>query len=185
MALELVTEAGLSVAGAFVKPLDLEKLSETLAKAGVIAPATFAGGTASEQRRPIRGRVLVVDDEVEFRSVLAEHLHDKGFEVLESKDGEDALAVLPEFEPHIVLLDVMMNGMGGIEALRRIKSKAPQSCVIMVTAVEDLDLARGALAVGAADYVTKPFTFQYLDLVLEVHLLMEHIDVQPTEAKPT
>lgn len=183
-ALELVTEAGLSVAGAFVKPLDLEKLSETLAKAGVIAPAVLAGSKASDQRRPTRGRVLVVDDEVEFRSVLAEHLQDKGFEVLEAKDGEEALAVLPEFEPHIVLLDVMMDGMGGIEALRRIKARAPETCVIMVTAVEDLDAARGALAVGAADYVTKPFTFQYLDSVLEVHLLMDHIDAHPTEAKP-
>ncbi|HET8577420.1 MAG TPA: response regulator [Methylomirabilota bacterium] len=182
-ALELVTEAGLSVAGAFVKPLDLEKLSETLAKAGVIAPAAFGAGTTSGQRRPTRGRVLVVDDEVEFRSVLAEHLQDKGFEVLESKSGEEALAMLAEFKPHIVLLDVMMEGMGGIEALRRIKAKAPDSCVIMVTAVEDLDAARGALAVGAADYVTKPFTFQYLDSVLEVHLLMDHIDTRANPAK--
>src|SRR5712692_377807 len=119
-ALELVTEAGLSVAGAFVKPLDLEKLSETLAKSGVIAPASFGDDAASEQLRPTRARVLVVDDEPEFRSVLAEHLQGKGFNVLESKAGEDALAVLTEFAPHIVLLDVMMEGMGGVEALRRI-----------------------------------------------------------------
>jgi DNA-binding response OmpR family regulator len=183
-ALELVTEAGLSVAGTFVKPLDLEKLSDTLAKSGVVAPVDFGDSAASGRRRPTRARVLVVDDEPEFRSVLAEHLQGKGFDVLESKGGDDALAVLTEFDPHIILLDVMMDGMGGIEALRRIKAKAPKTCVIMVTAVEDLDAARGALAVGAADYVTKPFTFQYLDSVLEVHLLMDHIDAPSSESKP-
>jgi DNA-binding response OmpR family regulator len=183
-ALEVVTEAGLSVAGAFVKPLYLEKLSETLTKSGVIAPVSFGDSAAPEQVRPTRARVLVVDDEPEFRSMLAEHLQGKGFDVLESKSGEDALAVLTEFAPHIVLLDVMMEGMGGVETLRRIKTKAPQTCVIMVTAVEDLGAARGALAVGAADYVTKPFTFQYLDSVLEVHMLMDHMDAPPSDTKP-
>ena len=65
------------------------------------------------------------------------------------------------------------------EALRRIKATAPETCVIMVTAVEDIDSARSALAIGASDYVTKPFSFQYLDSVLEVHMLMDHIDTKP------
>jgi DNA-binding response OmpR family regulator len=177
-ALEMVTEAGLSVAGAFTKPLDLEKMLETLAKAGVMAPAALTSPWPAERRRPVRGRVLAVDDELEFRKLLAEHLEDKGFEVLEAKDGEEALAVLGEFQPHIVLLDVMMDGMGGIEALRRIKAARPETCVVMVTAVEDLDSARGALAVGAADYITKPFTFPYLDSVLEVHMMMDHLGAQ-------
>lgn len=175
-ALELVTEAGLSVAGAFAKPLDLPQLSETLARAGVVAPAALTAGEASQRRRPVRARILVVDDELEFRKVLAEYLEDRGFDVLEAQDGEEALVRVPEFHPHIVLMDVMMAGMGGVEALRRIKAMSPDICVIMVTAVEDLDSARGALAVGASDYVTKPFSFQYLDSVLEVHMLMDHID---------
>ena len=167
-AVELVTEAGLSVAGAFVKPLNLDRLSETLAKAGVMAPA--------ERRRPVRGRVLVVDDELAFRKMVVEHLEEKGFQVLEAKDGEEALAVLGEFKPDIILLDIMMEGIGGIETLRRIKAAHPEICVVMVTAVEDLDSARGALAIGAADYITKPFPFQYLDSVLEVHMMMDDID---------
>jgi len=177
-ALELVTEAGLSVAGAFVKPLDLMKLTDTLARAGVVAPAALvpAAGNPSQPRRPIRARVLVVDDEMEFRKVLVEYLEERGFEVTEAQDGEEALERVPDFRPHIVLMDVMMAGLGGIETLRRIKSTAPETCVIMVTAVEDIDSARGALALGASDYVTKPFSFQYLDSVLEVHMLMDHID---------
>ena len=75
-----------------------------------------------------------------------------------------------EFDPHIVLLDLTMAGMGGLEALREIKTIAPRTCVIMVTALDDLDTARGALAQGAADYLTKPFPFRYLDAVLAVHL---------------
>jgi CheY-like chemotaxis protein len=177
-ALELVTEAGLSVAGAFTKPLDLVQLSETLARAGVVAPAALvaAASDPSQPRRPVRARVLVVDDELEFRKVLAEYLEDRGFDVQEAQDGEEALDRVPDFHPHMVLMDVMMAGMGGIEALRRIKTVAPDTCVIMVTAVEDIDSARGALALGASDYVTKPFSFQYLDSVLEVHMLMDHID---------
>jgi CheY-like chemotaxis protein len=177
-ALELVTEAGLSVAGAFTKPLDLVQLSETLARSGVVAPAALvaAAGDPAQPKRPVRARVLVVDDELEFRKVLAEYLEDRGFDVTEAQDGEEALLRVPDFRPHIVLMDVMMAGMGGVEALRRIKTAAPATCVIMVTAVEDIDSARGALALGASDYVTKPFSFQYLDSVLEVHMLMDHID---------
>jgi CheY-like chemotaxis protein len=175
-ALDLVTEAGLSVAGAFVKPLDLVQLSEALGRAGVVPPAALVKGEAARARRPVRARVLVVDDEIEFRKVLVEYLEDRGFEVTEAQDGEEALSRLPDFHPHIVLMDVMMAGMGGVEALRRIKAAAPQTCVIMVTAIEEIDSARGALALGASDYVTKPFSFQYLDSVLEVHMLMDHID---------
>lgn len=177
-ALELVTEAGLSVAGAFTKPLNLVQLSDTLARSGVVAPAALvaAAGDPAQATRPVRARVLVVDDELEFRKVLAEYLEDRGFDVIEAQDGEEALLRVPDFHPHIVLMDVMMAGMGGVEALKRIKTAAPETCVIMVTAVEDIDSARGALALGASDYVTKPFSFQYLDSVLEVHMLMDHID---------
>lgn len=177
-ALELVTEAGLSVAGAFTKPLNLMQVSDTLARSGVVAPAALvaAAGDPAQAKRPVRARVLVVDDELEFRKVLAEYLEDRGFEVMEAQDGEEALLRAPDFHPHIVLMDVMMAGMGGVEALKRIKTAAPETCVIMVTAVEDIDSARGALALGASDYVTKPFSFQYLDSVLEVHMLMDHID---------
>jgi CheY-like chemotaxis protein len=179
-ALELVTEAGLSVAGAFTKPLNLVQLSDTLARSGVVAPAALvaaaAAGDPEQAKRPVRARVLVVDDELEFRKVLAEYLEDRGFDVMEAQDGEEGLLRVPDFHPHIVLMDVMMAGMGGVEALKRIKTAAPETCVIMVTAVEDIDSARGALALGASDYVTKPFSFQYLDSVLEVHMLMDHID---------
>jgi len=105
--------------------------------------------------------------------MLAEYLAGESFEVLEAGSGEEALPEVSTWQPDLVLLDLMMAGIGGLEALRRIKALRPETCVIMVTAVDDLDVARSALAAGAADYVTKPFTFQYLDAVLDIHVPAE------------
>jgi CheY-like chemotaxis protein len=175
-ALDLVTEAGLSVDAALAKPLDLAKLSDALARVGVMAPASLAAGPGAQRTRPIRARVLVVDDELEMRKMLSEHLREKGYDVLEAADGEAALARVPEYRPNIVLLDLLMDGIGGMETLRRIKAMAPETCVIMVTAIEEIESAQTALGRGASDYVTKPFSLKYLDSVLEVHLLMDRID---------
>ncbi len=171
-ALDLVREAGLSVTGTFGKPLDLAAMSETLARAGVTAPAALAAD-GPQRRRQGRARILLVDDEPEFREMLAEYLDGEGFEVLEAGSGEEALPHVPSWEPDLVLLDLMMNGIGGLETLCRIKTMRPESCVVMVTAVDDLEVARSALAAGAADYVTKPFTFQYLDAVLDIHVVAD------------
>jgi DNA-binding response OmpR family regulator len=180
-ALELVTEAGLSVAGALTKPLDLARMSEMLACAGVAPPLELAAESVRPRRHQARARVLVVDDEDEWREVLAEYLAGRDFDVREAPSGEHAVGQVLEFRPHIVLLDLMMAGIGGLEALQEIKALAPDTCVIMVTAVEDLDTARWALARGAADYVTKPFPFQYLDSVIEVHM---PIGASPRDAVP-
>ena len=162
-ALATVADAGLSVAGAFAKPLDLDGIARALARAGVV-PLEEASPTRTAPR------ILLVDDQSNFREMLVEHLGGKGFEVREASSGEDAVEQVAEFHPHIVLLDLTMPGMGGLEALRQIKTVAPRTCVIMVTALDDLDTARGALAQGAADYLTKPFPLRYLDSVLAIHL---------------
>lgn len=168
--LRLVTKAGLSVAGAFEKPLDLDRVSEALARAGVTAPAAPSAAPIDGARRDAQPRVLVVDDEPQFREMLAEYLESKDFEVQQAGSGEEALLTVPAMRPHLVLLDLMMAGIDGLETLRGIKAIEPATRVIMVTAVEDLDVARSALGSGAADYVTKPFTFQYLDSVLGIHM---------------
>lgn len=175
-ALDLVTEAGLTVDGLLPKPLDLTRLSDMLERMGITAPASRATRRASNRPRPVRARVLVVDDELEVRKMLSEHLQEKGYEVQEAGDAVEALARMPEYRPNIVLLDLMMAGIDGMEALHRIKEMAPETCVIMVTAIEEIETARTALGRGASDYVTKPFSLQYLDSVLEVHLLVDHID---------
>ena len=178
-ALEMVAEAGLNVAGAFAKPLDLVAILGALAQAGVLPqkkmPAAAAGAPVATAGPSGRRRVLVVDDEPEMRAVLAEYLQGKGFEVLQADGGEAALRRLPEFRPQVVLLDIMMPGLSGVETLRRIKGLSQQAAVIMVSAIEDEETARQTLALGASDYVTNPVDFQYLDSVLEVHLFMSQI----------
>jgi len=175
-ALDLVTDAGLTVTGAFAKPLDLPAISEALARAGVTAPAPFASGPTAHRPDSARARILLVDDEPQFRELMAEYLVSENFEVSQAGSGEEAIPEVLASHPDLVLLDLMMAGMGGLEALRQIKAVRPETCVIMVTAVDDLDVARSALTAGAADYVTKPFTFQYLDAVLDIHLPSESPD---------
>jgi len=179
-ALELIAEAGVSVAGALTKPVNLAQLSDTLARAGVVPGKTPVGAAREdlplEARPSNRHRVLVVDDDAEFRAILGDYLQEKGFEVLQVAGGEEALCRIPEFRPRVVLLDIAMPGLSGVETLRRIKALPQETCVIMVSGIQDTETARRSLALGAADYVAKPVDFAYLDSVLKVHTLLAQFD---------
>ncbi len=178
-ALAMVTEAGINVAGAFEKPLDLVAILEALAQAGVLpsrkaaaaAPETLAAKTILSGRH----RILVVDDEPEIRALLAEYLQGKGFEVLQAVSGEESLRRVLEFQPHVVLLDISMPGLSGVETLKRIKALGVPTQVVMVSGIDDMEMAKQTLLSGAADYITKPVDFQYLDSVLQVHLFMSQV----------
>lgn len=176
-AVEMVKEAGLSVAGALAKPFDLAQLLGTLVQAG-IGPPRIAPGTPARPagERPAPRRVLVVDDEREFCEVLVEYLQGKGFEAVGVAGGEETLHRIPEFRPQVVLLDINMPGLSGVETLKRIKALPQETCVVMVSGHEDVAMARRTLALGAADYIAKPVDFAYLDAVLEAHTLMSHFD---------
>jgi DNA-binding response OmpR family regulator len=185
-ALDLVTEAGLNVTGTFTKPLHLTAISDALGRAGVTVPTAFAPAPTAPRGEKARARVLLVDDEPQFREMLVEYLTGEDFEVREAASGEEALPHVTTWRPDIILLDLMMAGIGGLETLRRVKIMRPDACVVMVTAVDDLDVARSALAAGAADYVTKPFTFQYLDAVLAIHMPSERGDAaRPSRRAPS
>lgn len=173
--LEIVTEAGVSVAGAFAKPVDLPGILGTLVEAGVM-PSRMPEAAASEATIQAgsrgRRRILVVDDEGGVRDMLIEYLEGRGFEARGASDGQETLHLLPDFRPHVILLDITMPGLSGVETLRRIKALSLEVCVVMISGIADVDTARQTLAMGAADYMTKPINFQYLDRVLDVHLLM-------------
>jgi DNA-binding response OmpR family regulator len=117
------------------------------------------------------GHILVVDDEEPVRDVLCEYLESQGFGVEAAPDGETALAALGRHRPDLVLLDVRMPGLDGVEVLRRMRHAAPHVPVIMVTANESVGLAREMLELGAFDYVAKPFDFSYLDRAVSAGLL--------------
>ena len=112
-------------------------------------------------------KILVVDDEVEIVRVLVDYLTEQGYEVTTAHGGIEALAKLDSEKPQIVLLDVRMPGIDGIEVLRRIRTFNQQVGILMISANEDVELAKQALAMGAYDYTLKPVDFQYLSRAVE------------------
>ena len=103
-------------------------------------------------------RVLVVDDEPMVREVLARYLAKEGFDVATAEDGEQALASFAQLPPDLVLLDLMLPRIDGLEVFRRMRNGSSQTPVIMLTAKgEETDRVVG-LELGADDYVTKPFS---------------------------
>jgi DNA-binding response OmpR family regulator len=102
-------------------------------------------------------RVLVVDDEAHIRTVLRGYLEADGFDVAEAADGEDALAALRDEPPDLVLLDVMLPGIDGLEVLRRLRTFSDAYVILVTARAEEVDKLVG-LGVGADDYVTKPFS---------------------------
>lgn len=102
-------------------------------------------------------RVLVVDDEPHIRRVLGGFLRADGFTVTEAADGETALSEIRREKPDLVLLDVMLPGLDGLEVLRRLRSFSDVFVILVTARAEEVDRLVG-LGVGADDYVTKPFS---------------------------
>jgi DNA-binding NtrC family response regulator len=102
--------------------------------------------------------ILIVDDEPNIRLTLAQTLEGLGAEVLTAVNGEDALRVVAERSVEVLLLDLKMPGMGGMEVLRRIASEAPTTRVVIITAHGSVSGAVEAMKLGAADFLQKPFS---------------------------
>jgi signal transduction histidine kinase/CheY-like chemotaxis protein len=101
-------------------------------------------------------KILLVDDEEAIRTILGMSLEDLGYAVATAANGEEALDLIPTFAPDVVLSDIKMPGIDGIELLQRIKAARPEIEVIMVSGHGDMDLAIASLQLDAADFLTKP-----------------------------
>ncbi len=110
--------------------------------------------------------VLIVDDELNIRRVLAAMLKRDGYDVTTAADGEQALAVLQRTPIHVVVTDLVMPRLGGMELLARVRAEYPDIPVILITAHGTVDSAVAALKAGAFDYVTKPFEQEELRKVI-------------------
>jgi two-component system, OmpR family, response regulator len=106
-------------------------------------------------------RILLVDDEPNILEFLEMGLLNEGFEVTKAQDGMAAVTLAKQFQPHIVILDVMMPGMDGFEVCRMLK-KTENVAVIMLTAKDEVDDRVKGLTTGADDYMAKPFSFEEL-----------------------
>ena len=107
-------------------------------------------------------KLLVADDEQKICRLLESFFSERGFQGLLAHDGKTALACIREEHPHLVFLDLHMPGMNGLEVLREARQFDQSMKVIIITAVEDDQTIKEAKLLGAADYVIKPFSLEYL-----------------------
>jgi two-component system response regulator HydG len=114
----------------------------------------------------VSARVLVVDDDASIRETFEHHLTRSGHEVVGAASAEEALSVLGTFQPTLVITDVRMPGMDGLELLRRIRH-ASDAQVVVITAYEGMRSAVAAMREGAYDYLTKPLDLDRIDLLVE------------------
>ncbi len=121
-------------------------------------------------------RILVVDDEETIRNLLQRTLTEVGYNVVTAASGQEALDKVPQLEVGVVLLDIKMPGMSGMDVLRQLTTNWPDVCVIMATAIGDAQTAIEAMKLGAYDYITKPFNRD--DGILKLQRAIEKRDLR-------
>src|SRR5512138_3611999 len=115
----------------------------------------------------IKPKVLIADDEADIVTILKLQLEDQGYPTLRARDGQEVLEILQREECALVLLDIRMPRMDGLQALSRIVVDHPDTAVIMMTAHGSEAVAVEAMKKGAIDYVAKPFSFDDLQKRVE------------------
>jgi two-component system NtrC family response regulator/two-component system response regulator HydG len=120
-------------------------------------------------------RILLVDDEGNARSALRSLLGDEGYDVREARDGEEALAILADFVPAIVLADVRMPRMDGLTLLRKAKEQGSDAVFLMMTAYANVESAVEAMKAGAENYLTKPVSIESLLVFVQKALEKRHL----------
>ena len=111
--------------------------------------------------------VVLIDDEEDIRDVLTVALQDSGYDVIAAEDGETGLKACEDASPQIVITDIRMPGMDGLQVLESLKEKTPDMEVIVATAFGEMDLAIQALQLDASDFITKPISDEALHLALK------------------
>jgi two-component system OmpR family response regulator len=144
-----------------------------------ISPLSSAG--APVDRAALRGpdgrpiRVLVVDDEQTLSELVGLALRYEGWEVRTAPDGMSAIAAARDFKPDLVVLDVMLPDIDGLEVLRRLRADIERMPVLFLTARDDVSDRIAGLTAGGDDYVTKPFSIEELVLRLRALLRRSHL----------
>lgn len=117
-------------------------------------------------------KLLIVDDEVDLCGLLAEHFEEHfDTEVYTANTPGEALRLLEQLQPEGMLLDINLRSrLTGLDVLARITALSPATKVIMVTSVNDFESVEKAMELGAVDYVTKPFTVEYLEETVDAKI---------------
>ena len=115
----------------------------------------------------MKKKILIIDDDDSLRRVLEYNLAEQGYDVHPCASGEEGLRLFGEFQPDLVITDMMMSGMNGMAVLKEIKERSSDTLVIMITAFGTVDVAVEAMKSGAYDYITKPFNRDALILTVK------------------
>ena len=126
----------------------------------------------------IHGRILVVDDEPDIVAILTKYFADAGYSVDAASHGGDALIAVSQYRPDVVLLDVLMEGLNGVQVLERIRELDPAIRVIMISGSGDSTLRPKAMAMGAFAYVPKPLSLP------DLHRAVSAALAQPGSSSP-
>lgn len=117
--------------------------------------------------------VMVVDDRVGIRKLLHEVLHGAGYNVITAAGGSEAIEIIRQQSVDLVLLDMKMSGMDGLETLTLLKNVCPKVIIMIMTAYEELEVLKEASRRGAAGYISKPFDIEELKDVIAMKLRAE------------
>ncbi len=120
-------------------------------------------------------KVLIIDDDQSFRRIIEYNLQEEGYDVLAAASGEQGLNVFNEQNPDLVITDMKMQGISGMDVLASIRKKSPETLVIIVTAFGTVDKAVEAMKLGAYDYITKPLNRDELKLVVRKALQLNEL----------
>jgi two-component system response regulator (stage 0 sporulation protein F) len=115
-------------------------------------------------------KILIVDDQYGIRVLLDEVFRKEGYQTYQAANGKQALALADEKKPDLVILDMKIPGMDGLEILKRIKILDKSIQVIMITAYGELDLIQEAMQLGALTHFTKPFDIDELRIMVDSYL---------------
>ena len=128
-------------------------------------------------------RILVVDDEQNARTALRAILSEEGYEIAEAADGEEALAVLADFAPDLVLSDVRMPRMDGLTLLARAREQGSDAVFVMMTAFAAVETAVAAMRAGAENYLVKPLTVSAVLIIVEKALETRRLSRETRELR--
>lgn len=118
-------------------------------------------------------KVLVIDDQPGIRRLLAEVLQEEGYDVAIAANGQEALQKVKDITPRLILMDMKMPGMDGLETFRELKKIGKAERVVMMTAYGELELVKEAMSMGAHKYITKPFDINVIKDIVKETLQIE------------
>ena len=107
-------------------------------------------------------KILIIDDEITIANMIKDYLDLEGYQTFIALDPLRGIELAKKEKPDLIMLDVLMPKMGGLECLQKIRAVYPEAIIIVVSGLQNEGIAKEAIEQGAYDYITKPFDFQYL-----------------------